>query len=220
MSLAQEELDRLLTEKTTVRTHPEDQHDEPDVSDNESTTSSQGNRTRLPPTYIHSDDEDDDEYYNNAMVSKPTSYHVPKAVYDANTGPKGVIADAQSYERARKRSFRRTLMNAGGMNRGNGHHALPLDTSLTQPLPDESDDERFMREWRAARMQELQMNGSHRRGAGNGKRKYGTIETVTANGYLDAVENAPTDTVVVVCIYDPEVSTRLHEWLFCANRFC
>ena len=212
MSLAQEEADRLLNEKPPVRTHPEDQHDEADLSGNESTASFQENHARPGPTYIHSDDEDD-EYYNDAMVSNSTTYHVPKTVYDANTGPKGVIADAQSYERARKRSFRRTLMNAAGMDRGHGHHALPLDTNLTQPSPDESEDERFMREWRAARMQELQTNGSHKRGAGNGKRKYGTIETVGANLYLDAVENAPMDAVVVVCIYDPEVSASVYEWL-------
>lgn len=229
MSLAQEEADRFLNEKPPVRGHPEDhqhEHDQAVVSDDDdndndsNSTSPRAARSRPAPTYVHSDaddDEDDDEYYNDNMISKPTSYHVPKTVYEANTGPKGVISDAQSYERARKRSFRRTLMNAAGLDRGHIHTPQQdvASVDLTQPSPDESDDERFMREWREARMLELQRNGNVRGGA-NGKRKYGTVDVVSANGYLDAVENAAVDAVVVVCVFDPEVSKQaLLLWYAC-----
>ncbi|KAL1953978.1 hypothetical protein VTO42DRAFT_1864 [Malbranchea cinnamomea] len=204
MSLAQEEFDRFFSEKAPVRGHPEDQQD---PSDNESSSSSSradAKGTRPAPRYVPSDEEDtDDEFYSNTMLSKPTSYHVPTTVFDANTGPKGVIADAQSYERAKKRSFRRTLMNAASLDRENNLQQDMANLNLTQQPPDESEDERFMREWRAARIQELQRNGNTKRGPAR-KRKYGSVDVVSANGYLDAVENAPADTVVVVCIYDPD----------------
>lgn len=63
-----------------------------------------------------------------------------------------------------------------------------------------------MRKWRASRMQELQTqnNGAGRRVSPR-RRIYGHVEDVDAGGYLDAIEKVPANTVVVVCIYDPEV---------------
>lgn len=200
MSLAQEEVDRLFNEKPRVRGHPED-HDN-DESDS-------GNDSDI--------DSNDNHNHNHNMVAKPAPYHVPSTTFAANTGPKGVIADAQAYERARKKSFRRTLMSAAGLSRGHDAQQPPqqsqqqqsgggLDPNLTQPASDEGEDDRFMRQWRQARMEELQQEPVRRRMSPGGKRRYGTVDSVDANGYLDAVEKSPPDTVVVVCIYDPEVS--------------
>lgn len=61
-----------------------------------------------------------------------------------------------------------------------------------------------------SRMQELQAqgNGSNRRVSPR-RRMYGYVEDVDAVGYLDAIEKVSGDTVVVVCIYDPEVCPSL-----------
>lgn len=125
-------------------------------------------------------------------------------MYDANTGPKGVIADAQAFERARKSSFRRTLLSAAGFPQ---HDPLPPPQAAgDNPSSGSEDDDDFMRKWRVSRMQELQTldAGQGRRG-GPRRRMYGFVEDVDAGGYLDAIEKVAADVVVVVCIYDPEV---------------
>jgi hypothetical protein len=143
------------------------------------------------------------------MVPKGSAYHVPATTFKANTGPKGVIADAQSYEQAKKRSFRQVLRSAAGFDSrpfsGPTKGKSPQrDVTAAETVSDEDGDEQFMRKWRENRMQELHRVGQQNR-SGLVKKTYGTFDAVCANGYLDAVEKVPADTVVVVCIYDPEV---------------
>ncbi|KAI1980943.1 hypothetical protein LOZ53_006555 [Ophidiomyces ophidiicola] len=230
MSAARDEIDRLLDSPRPPAAHPEDC--QPDITlssldDNNNDDDLNSHRNSRPSRlrYVPSEDEDDDDDTDDAMmVSKPPAYHIPTTVYDANTGPKGVIADAQSYERAKKRSFRRVLMSAAGLDSpvyaqdasvtaaGTATAAAAPRQRTQSPAagartpPDESgdDDDRFMREWREARMRELQ-NKTARRSSPS-KRCYGTVDAVNANGYLDAVEKVTADTVVVVCIYDPQSS--------------
>jgi Phosducin len=205
MSAAQEEFDRLFNQKEKFRSHPEDRA----ASDNDSLSSSDD------------DDEDDDDDDNNYVhsdpendswntMSKTATYTVPSTVFEANTGPKGVIADAQSFERARKRSFRRTLLHVAGFDTGKrGRPAARPQHGLasTESSFSENDEEEFMRRWRESRLQELRQGG--RRKKSPSKRVHGSVETVDAVGYLDAIEKVPQDTVVVVCIYDPEVRCSL-----------
>ncbi|KKZ64701.1 hypothetical protein EMCG_09400 [[Emmonsia] crescens] len=198
MSSAQDEVDRLLNQKEKVSCHPEDRR----ASDNDSNLSPSDDEESL--TYVHSDTETDTSH---TMISKGSGYHIPTTVFEANTGPKGVIADAQSFERAKKRSFRRTLMNVAGLDYTSYSNSTKEDQDTRQakepsPSLDENDDERFMRQWREARVLELQRRNKRR--ASPSKRRYGTVEVVNANGYLDAIEKVTSDTVVVVCIYDPE----------------
>lgn len=43
------------------------------------------------------------------------------------------------------------------------------------------------------------------------RKLYGSVDIVDAVGYLDAIEKVTSGTVVVVCVYDPEVcSTQLY----------
>lgn len=192
-SAAQEEVDRLFNQKERFSCHPEDR----EKSDNELSSEADDEG----PEYINSDSESDT--YN--MVSRPANYHIPTRTYEANTGPKGVIADAQSFERAKKRSFRRTLMDMTGMEHFTRSKEEPRQTRgrrSTESSPNE-DEEQFMRRWREARMQELQQRSRSR--TSPSRRAYGTVDVVDANGYLDAIEKAPAAAVVVVCIYDPEV---------------
>ena len=60
-----------------------------------------------------------------------------------------------------------------------------------------------MRKWRESRMQKLQSQNMRR--SSPRRRVYGTVDAVDAAGYLDAIEKVTSDTVVVVCVYDPEV---------------
>ncbi|KAJ5227039.1 uncharacterized protein N7469_007045 [Penicillium citrinum] len=196
MSTAQEEFNQLVNsnrERSTV--HPEDiDSDDAHFSDDESST------RKLRQSRAN-DSSDEDEIERNMVSSR--NYHIPNTVYDNNTGPKGVIADAQAFERARKKSFRQTLLSAAGFD--SNSNGIGSKTESTPPVAETSsgsddDEDRFMRKWRASRMQELQ--GRNRRASPRGRR-YGVVENVDAAGYLDAVEKVTPDTVVVVCIYDP-----------------
>ncbi|KAJ5160037.1 uncharacterized protein N7482_007041 [Penicillium canariense] len=202
---AQEEFDQLVqNNRDHASSHPEDRDHSPHLSDDhDSASSSRHLRQRRA---IDSSDEDEDNTDN--MVSSRGNYHVPNTVFEANTGPKGVIADAQAFERARKKSFRRTLLNAAGFDSNSpafGSHKATRDN--TPPAPEgssgsEDDEERFLHKWRVSRMHELQNRGM-RRPSPRGRR-FGSVDTVDAAGYLDAIEKVTSDTVVVVCIYDPQ----------------
>lgn len=60
-----------------------------------------------------------------------------------------------------------------------------------------------MRKWRESRMHQLQSQNVRR--SSPRRKRFGGVDTVDAAGYLDAIEKVATDTVVVVCIYDPDV---------------
>lgn len=164
----------------------------------------------------------DDENPEPSMPSRTTgggggggNTYIPNTTYDANTGPKGVIADAQAFERAKKTSFRRTLLNATGLSSSAAAAAAP-PPQIREPSPSSNDDreerdegdedDEFMRKWRASRMHELQNQNQNGNGRMSPRRRvYGFVEDVDAEGYLDAIEMVSSATVVVVCIYDPEV---------------
>jgi hypothetical protein len=200
MSAAQEEFNQLVNNnRDRFNRHPEDR-DEPHFSDEEDSHSRKDK--------LDSSDEDED----NMVSSRAPVYHIPNTVFEANTGPKGVIADAQAFERARKKSFRRTLLSVAGLDNSNNHKQNPAsgkstrDDSTEQSSGSEDDDEaRFLHKWRTSRMHELQSRGN-RRPSPRGRR-YGSVENVDAVGYLDAIEKVTSDTVVVVYIYDHQVCT-------------
>ena len=149
----------------------------------------------------------------------PTATYLPHiSEFDANTGPKGVIADARSFESAKKRSFRQTLYAfASGESPpifskwkdSNSNKENREKSQSKSPSPDVSDEEEeFMQTWRANRLAQLStMNqeGRNTRRQSPSKRRYGTVVNVDPAGYLDAIEKVSSDTVVVVLIYDDEV---------------
>ncbi|KAJ5120669.1 uncharacterized protein N7515_010057 [Penicillium bovifimosum] len=192
---AQEEFNQLVNSKQTLTTHPEDLN-------YDRSSSSSPHHSDTADNKADSSDEDSD----NMVSARAPTYHIPNTIYEANTGPKGVIADAQAFERARKRSFRRTLLSVAGLDsnsNGSGSYgSKPQDSGEQSSASEDDDESRFMRKWRMSRMQELQ-GRNNRRPSPRGRR-YGTVETVDAVGYLDAIEKVTSDTVVVVCIYDHE----------------
>jgi hypothetical protein len=200
---AQEEFNQLMNNnREKFSSHPEDHHHHDRSSSPDFSDSSQPRNLRQRRVL---DSEDEDENQDDMVSSRSNNYHIPNTVFDANTGPKGVIADAQAFERARKKSFRRTLLNAAGFNGYDDTFGKTRDNTPLKPVDSssgsEDDEERFMNKWRASRMQELQHRGN-RRPSPRGRR-WGAVETVDAAGYLDAIEKVTPDTVVVVCIYDP-----------------
>lgn len=210
MSSAQDEFDRLIqANRDSSRTHPEDR----DQSDDDSLANN--NAAAEDDNYELSDaDSDYGDHIKRGedggnMVSRTAAYTVPTTVFEANTGPKGVIADAQSFERARKKSFRRTLLSAAGLDSnsrlfgGNSSNNNITQHSQTSSSPPSDEEDEFMRRWRESRLQELQERSQRR--PSPSKRVYGRVDTVDAEGYLNAIERVASDTVVVVCIYDPEV---------------
>ena len=217
MSAAQEEFNQLVANnRATSKSHPEDAHTSSDPDQSDSDKQPTTTRRRLQRRRGRDSDSDADDRPADDMVSS-RNYHIPNTVFDANTGPKGVIADAQAFEKARKKSFRRTLLSVAGLDNngpiiGSGNKSTRDETSGRRTPADgssgsEDDEERFLRKWRAARMQELQ-NRSIRRSSPRG-RVFGKLDTVDAAGYLDAIEKVTSDTVVVVMIFDPRVCLSL-----------
>lgn len=198
MNSAQDEFDALRNG------HIKSLHSQPEnaslsSSDNDSAT-------------LHSSTYHDDEPMLASTPPMPSAiYHIPSTThFTANTGPKGVIADARSFDLARKQSFRQTLhaFTTGqsppllGRNKSAGRQNSREKSTSSE---DEEDD--FMRTWRANRMEELSnMSAKLRtRRHSPSQRKYGSLVAVDPAGYLDAVEKVPADTIVVVFIYDDEV---------------
>lgn len=224
-SLAREEADRFFSNKDRITTHPEDALD----SDNHSDIDEKGHST--DPQYSDPGDDEDTLHPMSATTTATSTYHLPRTVFNANTGPKGVIADARSFDRAKKSSLRNSILNLtnGSLFQGSSKPQPPArqrtgsDTSDEKSGSgiDDAEDDEFMVQWRQNRLKELDAASSHRRQRRQSpsKKRWGFFKEVDANEYLDAVEKTASDTVVVVCIYDPEVC-RLFSCLnqsSCAN---
>ncbi|KAJ4546501.1 hypothetical protein HRR78_005502 [Exophiala dermatitidis] len=217
--LAREEADRYFSSRPQRSAHPEDE-------DDRSTHSSDDQPESANDNYYHSDPGTDDEdvHHHNTnmatMTSTRNTYYIPAQTHYANTGPKGVIADAQSYARAKQSTFRKRMSSfAGNLT---SRMTVPSVTEKTEQrktlsgsppkstssdLSDEDADSQFMETWRASRLQELaSLSQAPQRRQSPSRRTWGTFVEVDANGYLDAVEKVPEDTVVVVMIYDPSSS--------------
>lgn len=199
---AHDEFDALYQKKKTSSiTHPEDSASS--SSDNDSTT-------------LHSAGEDEDTFGSSHALGMPAAtYHIPRSSdFTANTGPKGVIADARSYELAKKRNLRQTLRAISSSpspplfsKNKKPAYDFSREKSASPDVSPEDEEDEFMRMWRANRLDELaHMSHSLRtRRHSPSQRRYGSLVAVDPLGYLDAVEKVPAETVVVVLIYDDEV---------------
>ena len=201
---AQAEYDQLFSNVDSNPTvHPEDI----DQGDRSDTSSDQDGTT------LHSSDNCS-AAPSTVSTIMPTNTYLPiTAQFNANTGPKGVIADARSFETAKKRSFRQTLY-AFADGATPFKKLSPSREKSKSPSPDlsadEEDEDDFMRTWRQKRLDELSsMKQEVRtRRQSPSKRRYGSLLAVDPAGYLDAVEKVGADTIVVVLIYDDEVCLK------------
>ncbi|KAK6431641.1 hypothetical protein LTR95_012199 [Oleoguttula sp. CCFEE 5521] len=214
---AQAEFNDLMRDKSHRSNHPEDDNDDArsflNLSDDD------GDRT--PPASI----QDADEYVPRASVSsgRPT---IPRTRYGANTGPKGVISDAQNY-RDSQRVHRTSLRSTSTLPQHIGQKLSRREQILEEKRGDEDDEDddfgledgdgEFMSKWREGRLKELQGGGfeSKMHSRPRQRRLYGAMVTVDGDGYLEAVEGSGGDTVVVVYIYDDisQVSQAIEDCL-------
>ena len=172
MSAAQDEYNELFRDKARISSHPEDTNNDDaasfldDASDEPSTPTAPAH----PPV-------------NNNNNNSRARYLVPSERQYSNTGPKGVIADAQNYRDAQR--IRRTSKDTGrpsfATQRSSSHHQQQQTQPFFQPVPSrlagkgtvDSDDEggddeenrfdeneelddEFLDSWRQNRLRELQ----------------------------------------------------------------
>lgn len=122
------------------------------------------------------------------------------------TGVKGVIADARSFEEARKTGGWRSKLRGNTVTKEDKRSTFFKDASSGSEAG-LSDDEEFLERWRQQRRVEIQNEGKdiRNRRTSPSVRRYGRFDEVDALGYLDAIEKVGRETVVVVFVYDPEV---------------
>jgi hypothetical protein len=186
---AQEEFNELMRDKDHEERHPEDRNNDSDVSEPESEGAGK-DRYEI----VDTDDELD------LPADMRSNYYMPSHIRsEANTGPKGVIADAQAFEQAKKQARRFTWKKSASPQQYNV--TAYQDERLSS---DEENDGGFMKQWRESRLRELQNAGQRIRSRTNSpsRRIYGSMPAVDGEGYLDAIEKTPSDTVVVVFIYN------------------
>ena len=205
---AQDEFDALYNNHAQKLSGHSD--DSAESSDNDSTTLNPGN-------------EDGQTLASNTSNEMPaaTTYLPTTTQFDANTGPKGVIADARSFETAKKRSFRQTIyaFSSDIVNKQKVNFTREKSKSPSPDVSETDEEDDFMRTWREKRLGEL-ANGSQgirTRRQSPSQRRYGSLVTVDPVGYLDAIEKVATYTTVVVFIYDDEVWSMHSEYRVTAN---
>lgn len=203
---AQEEFQELLNKNAgsdSPRVHPEDKDDHRRDNDSE--------------------EDEEDRYLNeqiDAAMRMPSlkgpaegaNFKLPPAAFDSGraTGVKGVIADARAYEEARQlrwrdkiRAARRSVFGMNHVKSGSNSQSEDSDGEI------DADEEVFLQQWRDNRRQELEQeskSGVRNRRTSPSLRMFGRMDTVDALGYLDAIERVGRETIVVVFVYDHEVS--------------
>ncbi|KAK2612172.1 hypothetical protein QQS21_001748 [Conoideocrella luteorostrata] len=200
---AQDEYNDLVAKNTARETfHPED---------------------RPSPGTSQEDDLDEEASYRNSQIEAamrmPTGaaeLKLPPVSFDSgrSTGVKGVIADARSFETARKSKWidrakstaRRSILGIPGVTRNGGSRSeSETDSDTHSPL--DSDEESFLEQWRETRRRELESENNRAvrtRRTSPSVRIYGRLDEVDALGYLDAIEKVNRETKVVVFVYDHE----------------
>lgn len=219
MSAAQNEFNELMRDKGRRTAHPEDEDEDDARSFLNLSDDDDDDDDRTPPA---SNADPDEDILPRASTSS-ARHTIPLTRYGANTGPKGVISDAQNFRDSRRQH--RMSMRSNQTLPAQVPHALAGAhwhagekqlSDADEEDEDGEDDQDFMSRWRQSRLRELQ-NGGHEsrmhQRARSG-RFWGGLATVDGQGYLDALEKSGPDTVVAVYIYDDYVSRvslgRLH----------
>lgn len=206
---AQEEFDNIFTRSSSRPTHhhPEDRddHDVEDEELDEETAYKQGKIAETMRQPIYHD------------RSAPLRLPPPSFDSGCTTGVKGVIADARSFEAAKREGAWKAKVAAAA-----AAAAQSVEKKNKKPVAqrgrnregesylmdeDDSDDEEFLEQWREARRKEMLREGNdiRNRRTSPSIRRYGRFDEVDALGYLDAIEKVGRETVVVVFVYDAEV---------------
>ncbi|KAL1798030.1 hypothetical protein ACET3X_004636 [Alternaria dauci] len=207
---AQDEFNDLIRRNEDLgdrNPHPEDIDRDSDISEPESPGAAND--------YLEQVDTDDEL---DIPADMRANYYMPNLRSEANTGPKGVIADAQAFEQAKKQARRFTWKSKNAVQQPAQYNvsAYRDEKNASSSGSEDDMDEGFMRQWREARLKELQNVGERIRSRTNSpsRRIYGGMPLVDGEGYLDAVDKTASGTVVVVfiCNSDPRASvSKLYE---------
>lgn len=186
---AQDEFKQLFRDNDRSSRHPEDRDNDSDHSDPESAGAD---------FYPEKQDTDDELDLPPDMRS---NYYLPSIRSEANTGPKGVIADAHAFEQAREQAKKQARRFTWRKNSPPNSYAYHDEKAAAS---DDEDGEGFLQRWREARLRELQNAGQRIRSrtTSPSRRLYRNLPAVDGEGYLEAIEKSPRDTTVVVFIYD------------------
>lgn len=197
---AEEEFDNIFTGSARPTHHPEDRSDnEGEEEIDEETAYKQGKiaETMRQPMYHDR--------------SAPLRLPPPSFDSGCTTGVKGVIADARSFEAAKREvawKAKVQVAQAQSQEKKKKQQQRGRNREGDSYLVDEDDsDEEFLEQWREARRKEVMREGSdiRNRRTSPSIRRYGRFDEVDALGYLDAIERVGRETVVVVFVYDVEV---------------
>ena len=205
MSAAQDEFNELMRDKERRTTHPEDDDGDArsflNLSDDEDDDAT--------PVASTIDPDDDAISRPSSSISRNT---IPHTRYEANTGPKGVISDAQNFRDQRRIHRISMRSNSTLPAQADGRRPSTQSEKISESDEedeDDADDPAFMRKWRKSRLRELR-NGSYESKMHNRRKSshriWGGMTTVDGGGYLEAVEKSPADVVVAVYIFDDYVS--------------
>jgi hypothetical protein len=209
-SAAQDEFNALFNKNgySSGKSHPEDR-----VS-RSSTSTPRAERSPSPAQSflnLEDDDDDDDDDDNTAedlaVKAMRGTYYIPRTARQANTGPKGVIADAQAFEQARRQaqSIRSVARRPARASPPAAYKSEDSKGSSSEGDMDDEEDARFLESWRQKRLLELGQRSTNGALGRSGKKVYGDLRRVDAEGFLNAVEGSPQDTVVIVLIHDHAV---------------
>lgn len=221
---AQEEYDHMFRTHNARQNHPEDD----DNSDTISITSSNAS-------------ENEASLQESAYPSAPThSYsrsrtYLPNQRSYNNTGPKGVIADAQAFKEAQHAHRASISANRDPYNPAaqpyienlsindsaheDDERIKELEASLLEEDEEDYDGEQdeFMLQWRQSRLQELRgksviasNSAAERFGMGRAaKLIYEGLTAVDGEGFLEVVDGSPRSATVVVFVWDDMVCVGL-----------
>lgn len=206
---AQEEFDKLVANNasTKLNHHPED-HDSSNRTDDDLSEEESFRQSQIDAAM--------------RMQTGASELKLPPASFDSGrtTGVKGVIADARSYESARKLTFmdraksaRNSIFGLAGANKASSNNNNNISNKSESETDDDAksdapDEETFLQQWRESRRRELESEANRAvrtRRTSPSVRAYGRLDEVDALGYLDAIEKVGRETKVIVFIYDNEV---------------
>ncbi|TVY49159.1 Phosducin-like protein [Lachnellula occidentalis] len=198
---AQEEFDTIVSKASASEKSPYHPSDADDYANDRDT----------------SDREEQDEYTQkriNDTMRLPTfssgPLNLPHRDFDEGrtTGVKGVIADARSYEEARRNGGKKSNMRSPNrsMSRAAEKRASTISFLKDDGEGSDSEDEEFLERWREQRKREMEREGNdiRKRRTSPSVRRFGRFDEVDALGYLDAIEKVTRETIVVVFVYDGE----------------
>jgi len=185
---AQDEYNNLFRDKSRRTAHPEDD----------------------AASFLDDNSDDDSGARTPTASSSPQptgNYKIPTTRHQSNTGPKGVITDAQAYRDAARS---RPSMTASRTSLQQLPEVETPHWNLQEDIDEELEDDDFMQEWRKQRLAAMsgasKVLGGRRRERSANRTHFGGIVPVDGPGFLEAVDGSGSVTVVVVFIWDDRVS--------------